>query len=148
MALEGTVTRVRVIPRSIQRINPHGVHHKWWLAAAVTLSGFLTMMSQTSVQVALPQIMTVYGLNVDQVQWVTTAYIIAGAILAPAVGWLGNRLGNRNLYLLSLVIFTSNAFFGAVSWSGSSLITFRTLQGIGGGMIPPMTMMFITAVCT
>ena len=68
MALEGTVTRARVIPHSIQRINPHGVHHKWWLAAAVTLSGFLSTMSQTSVQVALPQIMTVYGLNVDQVQ--------------------------------------------------------------------------------
>lgn len=103
-------------------------------------------MSQTAVQVALPQIMTVLGLDLDQAQWIVTAYIIAGAILVPAVGWLGNWLGNRTFYVLSLSLFVTNSALCALSWSGSSLIAFRILQGLGGGPIPPMTMMFLSNV--
>jgi DHA2 family multidrug resistance protein len=116
------------------------------VAATVTLSGFLVTMSQTAVQVALPQIMTVFGLNLDQAQWIMTAYVIAGAVMVPAVGWLGNWFGNRTFYLLGLGIFVMNSALCAVSWSGSSLITFRMLQGLGGGPIPPMTMMFLSSV--
>jgi DHA2 family multidrug resistance protein len=103
-------------------------------------------MSQTAVQVALPQIMTVFGLNLEQAQWIMTAYVIAGAVLVPAVGWLGNWLGNRTFYLLGLSIFVTNSALCAVSWSGPSLITFRILQGLGGGPISPMTMMFLSNV--
>jgi DHA2 family multidrug resistance protein len=116
------------------------------VAATVTLSGFLVTMSQTAVQVALPQIMTVFGLNLDQAQWIVTAYVIAGAVLVPAVGWLGNWLGNRTFYLLGLSVFVANSALCALSWSGASLITFRMLQGLGGGPIPPMTMMFLSNV--
>jgi MFS transporter, DHA2 family, multidrug resistance protein len=127
-------------------LDPARPAHRWWVAATVTLSGFLVTMSQTAVQVALPQIMTVFGLNLDQAQWIMTAYVIAGAVLVPAVGWLGNWLGNRTLYLLGLSIFVTNSALCTLSWSGSSLITFRILQGLGGGPIPPMTMMFLSNV--
>jgi DHA2 family multidrug resistance protein len=110
------------------------------------VSGFLVTMSQTAIQVALPQIMTVFGLNLTQAQWIMTAYVIAGAVLVPAVGWLGNWLGNRTLYLLGLSLFVISSALCAVSWSGSSLITLRILQGLGGGPIPPMTMMFLSNV--
>jgi len=110
------------------------------------VSGFLVSMSQTAVQVALPQIMTVFGLNLEQAQWIITAYVIAGAVLVPAVGWLGNWLGNRTFYVLGLSIFVTNSALCAFSWSGPSLITFRILQGLGGGPIPPMTMMFLSNV--
>jgi DHA2 family multidrug resistance protein len=127
-------------------LDPARPSYRWWIAATVTLSGFLVTMSQTAVQVALPQIMTVFGLNLDQAQWIMTAYVIAGAVLVPAVGWLGNWLGNRTLYLLGLSIFVTNSALCTLAWSGSSLITFRILQGLGGGPIPPMTMMFLSNV--
>jgi hypothetical protein len=47
------------------------------------LSGFLVAMSQTAMQVALPQITTVFGLDLDQAQWIVSAYVIAGAMLVP-----------------------------------------------------------------
>lgn len=97
-------------------------------------------------QVALPEIMTVFGLNLDQAQWIVTAYVIVAAILVPAVGWLGNWLGNRTFYLLGLSIFVINSALCALAWSGSSLIAFRIFQGLGGGPIPPMTMMFLSNV--
>ena len=82
-------------PRPGGLLDPTRPSHRWWVAAIVLVSGFLVSMSQTAVQVALPQIMTVFGLNLDQAQWLVIAYVIAGAMLVPAVGWLGNRLGER-----------------------------------------------------
>jgi DHA2 family multidrug resistance protein len=114
------------------------------VAATVIVSGFLVTMSQTAVQVSLPQIMTVFGLNLSEVQWIITAYVIAGAVLVPAVGWLGNRFGNRTFYVLGLSVFVLNSTLCSMAWSGPSLITFRVLQGLGGGPIPPMTMMFLS----
>ena len=74
------------------------------------------------------------------------AYVIAGAMLVPAVGWLGNRLGNRTLYLLALAVFVTGSALCALAWSGPSLIAFRMMQGLGGGPIPPMTMLFLSSV--
>jgi MFS transporter, DHA2 family, multidrug resistance protein len=126
--------------------DPASPSHRWWVAVTVMVSGFLVPMSQTAMQVALPQIMTVFGLDLDQAQWIVTAYVIAGAMLVPAVGWLGNWLGNRTFYVLCLALFVTNSTLCALSWSGSSLIAFRILQGLGGGPIPPMTMMFLSHV--
>jgi len=143
MASSNPATQTPTVSNPRRLFDPQRESYKWWVAFTVSLSGFLVTMSQVAVQIALPQIMTVYGLNLDQAQWIVTAYVIAGAILVPAVGWLGNRLGNRTLYLLSLIVFVSASALCAFAWSGSSLIAFRVLQGLGGGPISPMTMMFL-----
>lgn len=125
-------------------ITPERPSYKWWVAATVMLSAFLVVVSGASVNVALPPIMTAFGFNLDQAQWVITAYIIAGAVLIPMVGWLGNRLGNRNLFLVSLLLFVGSSALCGLAWSGTSLIVCRVLQGIGGGPITPMAMVFLT----
>ena len=126
--------------------DPARPSHRWWVAATVAVSGLLVSMNQTAMQIALPQIMTVFGLNLDQAQWLVIAYVIAGAMLVPAVGWLGNRLGNRTFYLLALSVFVTGSALCALAWSGPSLIAFRIMQGLGGGPIAPMTMMFLSSV--
>jgi DHA2 family multidrug resistance protein len=107
-------------------------------------SAFLTVMSGASVNVALPPMMTAFGLNLDQAQWIITAFMIAGAVLIPTVGWLGNWLGNRNLFLLSLLVFVGGSALCGVAWSGTSLILFRVVQGIGSGPITPMAMVLLS----
>src|SRR5215471_3048966 len=62
-------------------IAPHSAAYKWWVAATIMLSAFLVVASGATVNVALPSMMTAFGLNLDQVQWVMTAYMIAGAVL-------------------------------------------------------------------
>ncbi|MBI3328408.1 MAG: DHA2 family efflux MFS transporter permease subunit [Nitrospinae bacterium] len=133
-------------PASIPRapvISPDRPSYKWWVAATVMLGAFFVVVSGTTVNVALPQMMTAFGMNLDEVQWVITAYMIASAVLIPTVGWLGNRLGNRNLFLLSLLIFIAGSALCGLAWSGGSLIFFRILQGIGGGPLMPMTMVLL-----
>jgi EmrB/QacA subfamily drug resistance transporter len=146
MAYPDATLKPQTAPHRGGLLDPARPSHRWWVAATVMLSGFLVPMSQTAMQVALPQIMTVFGLDLDQAQWIVTAYVIAGAMLVPAVGWLGNWLGNRTFYVLGLSLFVANSALCALSWSGSSLIAFRILQGLGGGPIPPMTMMFLSNV--
>jgi DHA2 family multidrug resistance protein len=117
--------------------------YKWWVAATVMLGAFLVVVSGATVNVALPPIMTTFSLNLDEAQWVITAYMIASAVLIPTVGWLGNRLGNRNLFLFSLLMFISSSALCGLAWSGGALIFFRILQGIGGGPLIPMAMVLI-----
>jgi DHA2 family multidrug resistance protein len=117
--------------------------YKWWVAATVMLGAFLVVVSGATVNVALPPIMTTFSMNLDEVQWVITAYMIASAVLIPTVGWLGNRLGNRNLFLLSLLMFISSSALCGLSWGASSLVVFRILQGVGGGPLIPMAMVLM-----
>jgi len=113
------------------------------VTATVMLSAFLVVVSGSAMNVALPPIMTTFGLNLDQAQWILTAYMIAGAVLIPTVGWLGNRLGNRNLFLLGLLTFVGSSMLCGIAWSGPTLIFFRVLRGMGSGPITPMAMVFL-----
>lgn len=125
-------------------ISPESSSYKWWVGGTMIFGAFLTVMSGATVNVALPPMMTAFGLNIDQAQWVITAYMIAGAVLIPTVGWLGNWLGNRNLYLLCLLVFVGGSALCGLAWSGPTLILFRIVQGIGGGPIVPMTMVILS----
>src|SRR5919109_751763 len=130
-------------PRRSLAIAPNSTSYKWWVTATVMLNAFLVVVSGSAMNVALPPIMTTFGLNLDQAQWILTAYMIAGAVLIPTVGWLGNRLGNRNLFLLGLLTFVGSSMLCGIAWSGPTLIFFRVLQGMGSGPITPMAMVFL-----
>jgi len=126
-------------------ISPDRPSYKWWVALTVMLSAFIVVMSSATVSVALPPIMTAYGLNIDEAQWIVTAYMIAGAVLIPTVGWLGNRLGNRNVFLISLAVFVVGSALCSFAWSSTSLILFRVVQGIGSGPIMPMALVILNS---
>jgi EmrB/QacA subfamily drug resistance transporter len=90
--------------------------------------------------VALPQMMVSMRANLDQIQWVLSAYAIAQTVMMPMVGWLGNRIGTRNLFALCLLLTTVGSMFSGLSWSTGSLIFFRVLQGAGAGPLSPLSM--------
>ena len=125
-------------------VTPESSSYKWWVAGIIMLSVFTVMMNISTASLALPPIMTNLSLSLDEVQWVINAYMIASAVVIPTVGWLGNVLGNRNLLLCSLVLFVSGSVLCGLAWSGSALIAFRVLQGMGGGPMLPMALTFVT----
>lgn len=78
-----------------------------------------------------------------EMSWTLTGYMISRALLVGVVGWLGNRLGNRNLFALSLATFTVGAFLCGLAWSFESLVLFRIVQGIGSGPLTPLIMVIL-----
>lgn len=125
-------------------VTPESPSYKWWVAGTIMLNLFLIGMNISTASLALPSIMTTLSMSLDEVQWVVTAYMIASAVVIPTVGWLGNVLGNRNLLLTSLTFFVVGSVLCGLAWSGSSLIAFRILQGLGGGPTMPMALIFVT----
>ncbi|MFI6151457.1 DHA2 family efflux MFS transporter permease subunit [Kitasatospora sp. NPDC051170] len=69
------------------------------------------------------------------VQWVSTAYLLALSATMPAVGWAQAVLGGKRLWLLALALFLAGSVLCAAAWNAPSLIAFRAVQGVGGGVM-------------
>ena len=125
-------------------VNPESPSYKWWVAGTVMLNVLAVLLNIAATSMALPSIMTTLSMSLDEVQWVITAYMIASAVVIPTVGWLGNVLGNRNLLLFSVALFVIGSVLCGLAWNSSTLIAFRILQGMGGGPVLPMALLFVT----
>src|SRR5580693_4955577 len=77
------------------------------------------------------------------IQWVTSGYLLAQALMLPLTGWLVERIGAKALYLWCFSAFTLSSALCGIAWSASSLIAFRILQGMSGGLLAPMAQMMI-----
>ncbi len=108
------------------------------LAVVVVLGAIMTILDATIVNVALPTLGREFGTSIATIQWVTTAYLLAFASVIPLTGWASQRLGVKELWLLSLALFTLGSLLAGLSWSIGALIAFRVVQGLGGGMIMPL----------
>jgi DHA2 family multidrug resistance protein len=117
--------------------------YKWLVVISVMSGAFLVVLDTTVVNVALPKIMAAFGVNVDKIEWIVTAYMIAMAIMMPSVGWLSARIGNKTLFMASLIIFTVASCFSGAAWNVDALIVFRIFQGIGAGALMPIAMVII-----
>lgn len=72
-------------------------------------------------------------------QWVSTGYLLAMGVTIPIAAWAQRVLGGRRLWILALAIFLAGSVLSSLSWNITSLIAFRVVQGIGGGIIVPLT---------
>jgi len=104
---------------------------------------FMAILDTSIVNVALPHMMSAFGVNRDQIEWVSTGFMLASAVIMPSIGWLSDRISYERLYLLSLFIFTVGSALCAFAWSYHALIGFRVLQAIGGGAIQPIGMALV-----
>jgi DHA2 family multidrug resistance protein len=118
-------------------------YYKWLVTIAVMSGATLVVLDITIVNVALPQIMASFGVTVDKIQWVLTAYMLTMAVMMPSVGWLSARIGNKALFIVSLVVFTVSSALSGMAWNEDALIVFRALQGTGAGSLMPIAMVVI-----
>ncbi len=117
--------------------------HKWWVASIVMLATILVVMSFEALSLALPAMMTSMRVGIQEISWTLTGYMISRTLFVGTAGWLGNRLGNRNLFALSLAMFTIAALLCGLAWSFEALVLFRILQGIGAGPLVPLIMVIL-----
>lgn len=113
-----------------------------WLGPLLVLivGMFMTVLDTSIINVAVPTIQTEFGGSTADVAWIATAYSLVLGVIVPTTAWIGDRIGLGRLYTWSLVGFAAASALCGVSWSLGSLIAFRVLQAIPGGILPAITM--------
>jgi EmrB/QacA subfamily drug resistance transporter len=120
------------------------------IAGVVVLGAIMSILDITVVNVALPTFQQEFATAPGQpiaystVAWTVTAYTLALATVIPLTGWAADRFGTKRLYLLALVLFSAGSALCATATSIDMLITFRVLQGLGGGILMPLGMTIMT----
>jgi DHA2 family multidrug resistance protein len=110
---------------------------------SIVLGGYISVLTNHVVNMVIPQIMSDLGTDVITIRWVVTSYMIANAVVMPLSGWLARTLGARDLYICCLLVFVSSTMACGMATSVSMLIVFRIIQGAGGGLIFPVTMLLM-----
>lgn len=118
--------------------------YRWLILGIIMAGAFMAILDMSIVNVALPHMMSSFGVNRDEIEWVATAFMLAAAVTMPLVNWLANRLGYKALYLGSLALFTAGSATCAIAWSYNSLIAARIVQAVGSGSIQPIGLALIT----
>ncbi len=107
------------------------------------LGSVMSVLDTTIVNVALDSLSAKLHTDIATIQWIVTGYLLALAATVPISAWAARRIGIKRLYLISLLVFTLGSALCGLAWDAPSLIFFRVLQGIGGGMIMPVGQMII-----
>jgi EmrB/QacA subfamily drug resistance transporter len=114
------------------------------VAGVVLLGAIMSILDTTIVNVAINRLAIDFNASLTTIQWVVTGYTLSLAAVIPASGWAADRFGTKRIYMFSLALFMLGSALCAVAWSADSLIAFRVLQGVGGGMIMPAVMTIMT----
>jgi len=121
-----------------------GFANKWLVLMSVMIGTFMAVLDATIVSVAFPKMMAVFGVSVDRIEWIMTAYMLAFAVVLPSSGWIADRFGYRFTYIMGLALFTVGSFLCSLSWNENILILFRIIQGSGAGFLMPVGMAIVT----
>lgn len=106
-------------------------------AGILVLGALAPLLDSTIVAVVLPTLGHDLDARVPDLQWVSTGYLLAVAMVIPVSGWAVDRFGGRRLWLAALLSFLTGSVLCGLAWNAGSLIAFRVLQGAGGGLMLP-----------
>lgn len=107
------------------------------VAIVLVVGALAPLFDSTMVNVAIHTIAADMKATISVVQWVTTGYVLAMGLAVPISGWATRRFGGKRLYIFSLALFLIGSICTMLSWSISSMIAFRVIQGIGAGLMMP-----------
>jgi EmrB/QacA subfamily drug resistance transporter len=108
------------------------------------VGSFMSVLDTSIVNIAIPRMQVDLSAATDDIEWVVTAYTLALGVVVPVTGWLGLRLGLTRLYVLAMVGFAAGSALCGLAWDLPSMIAFRVLQAMPGGVLPvvALTMLY------
>jgi EmrB/QacA subfamily drug resistance transporter len=114
------------------------------ISFVLVLGAFTTLLDTTIVNIALDHLQTALHASVAETQWVATSYLLAYVSVIPVSGWFSERFGARKAWMFAVGTFLVGSILCGLADSLHELIAFRVLQGIGGGMVVPITISILT----
>ncbi|MGH3784253.1 MAG: DHA2 family efflux MFS transporter permease subunit [Pseudonocardiaceae bacterium] len=119
----------------------------WVLPLVVLVAGvFMSIMDISVINVALPTIQNEFGATTSDVQWVITGYALAEGVVVPVSAWFGDRFGLSQVYIVAMLGFTGGSVLCGLAWSLDTLVIFRIVQGLLGGLLPAITMSILLRI--
>jgi EmrB/QacA subfamily drug resistance transporter len=108
------------------------------LGAVVVVGSIMAILDATIVNVAVATLGDDFGTSISTIQWVMTGYLLAFASVIPLTGWATARFGAKRVWIAALALFMAGSALAGAAWSIEALISFRVLQGLGGGLLMPV----------
>ncbi len=116
---------------------------KWLTTFTVLFGAAMVTTDMSIVNVALPHLMGAFGETQSAITWVATSYILAAVVSLTLAGWLCTAFGRKRVYLVSFLVFIAASGLAGAAQSFPQMIFSRTLQGIGGGALFPISMAIV-----
>lgn len=110
----------------------------WKVLTAVVFGVFMVILDSTVVNVAFKTLQEEYAANLNLTQWVLSVYTMALGIATPLSGFLGDRFGEKRVFIASIFLFGLSSLLCGLAPSLGLLILFRALQGAAGGVATPL----------
>jgi DHA2 family multidrug resistance protein len=118
-------------------VSPHRPVNKWLVTLSVTFGTLMGAIDTSIVAVGIPHLRGALGGTVEEMTWVTTAFVIATVVVMPLTAFLGRMFGQKRVYMTSLALFVCGSALCGLARSLTSMIVFRALQGMGAGALQP-----------
>ena len=119
---------------------------KWWILIAMGAVGGVILLDETVVGVALPTIRKDLGMSSVASHWVVSAYLLVFTGFAAAGGKIGDVIGLRIVFVVSMLIFGLASLVSGFAPDGAWLIASRAVQGVGAAVIFPASFAMVTIV--
>ena len=111
---------------------------------AVLIAGmFMSVLDISIVNVAILTMQNDFGVTTDEIQWVATSYELALGVVVPVSGWLSDKFGATRVYTVSLAGFAIFSALCGVAWNLESMVAFRVLQAVPGGILGVVTLTIV-----
>lgn len=113
--------------------------NKWMITITVMTGTIMAALDVSIVNVALPHMRGTLSASVEEITWVATGYTLSNVIVMPLIAFLSGRFGRKRFYMFSVLLFTGASMACGMAGSLSTMILFRMVQGIGGGVLIPVS---------
>jgi EmrB/QacA subfamily drug resistance transporter len=110
------------------------------IVTIVSLGNFMSTLDSSIANVATNEISWDFNASFEVIQWISMGYMLALSIAVPMSGWATKRFGTKQVYLTSVALFVAGSALSGTARSPETIIIFRILQGLGGGLIVPTGM--------
>ncbi|MFD2765932.1 DHA2 family efflux MFS transporter permease subunit [Micromonospora eburnea] len=113
------------------------------MIAVILLGGLLGILNSTMAAVATDTLAKAFDTSLSTVGWTSTGFLLAVTATIPFTTWAVDRFGGKRLWLIGLLIFLAGSLAAGLAWNVGSLIAFRTLQGVGAGILDPLVLILL-----
>lgn len=114
--------------------------HRNAILLVMILGAFVAILNQTLLNVAIPHLMSDFNVTADQVQWLSTAYMLTNGVLIPISAFLIGTFTTRQLFLTAMTLFTLGSLVCSLAPVFGVMVVGRVIQAMGGGIMMPLMM--------